>query len=912
MNSDTKFLQVKCDAILHGCADAIGWIDSVRGNSSRINNEAPDLIMTMRRKRNLARRLGLAAVGPVSIGFFGLSQAGKSYLISSLAAGESGELETILGGERLNFIRHINPPGHGKEATGLVTRFTRHENNTPEGFPIKLTLFSEADLVKILGNSFFNDFDRQQVEFNTEPEDIHKLLSLLQKKRQSQLTGGIDEDDAVDLYDYFKERFYNDMKPLMGDYWPSVIELAPYLLPCDRATLFAVLWGGIQDLSETYLRLRRALDTVQHADTIFCPLNALVVQGTEGGWNQDHSIMDVAILDRLGRDNDDRIKVLPVRGEETMATVELPRSMIAALTAEMRFQLAEAPVAQMLEQVDLLDFPGYRGRLKARNMEDVRKEADDEAADPVAELLLRGKVAYLFERYTDNQEMNALVVCAASDKQSDVSDMGPVLESWIKTTQGATPEKRAGRLPGLVWAFTRFDLKLHNMLKDSTDNMRKSWRGLTDLALTEKFGRYEWLQQWTPERPFDNVFLTRKAREAWVIVEQNGGKETGIHPEYEEKVAQFKSTFLEDESIQRHVNEAEQAWDAVLAFDDGGMSRLAAFLEMTARLDNKLLRIREQADEIISELTDRRLGAYYQKEGDEALSTKEALAQEVIATLKKRASRFGELLYALQLPSERLRSIYLRSEDDSTKDREGEEENLSTDSDDPFASFVEMDSLIDLDLDLDLDSNLEGDETQPKIKSSSGAARFAQDVMADWISQLHDMPEHDDLMHFIGLPKDIIEKMSDELITGADRLKLEQKLTLSLNEAEERTAMTRHKLVERQVLVVRSLLGDFVDYLGNSDRPLAERAASPVQKGRVLFEPPPALALKVLPELPPNPINYPRMYILDWFEAFKQLAIDNAGHTAGRDITPQQNQRLGEIFNIIAGREMADTMQSGS
>jgi hypothetical protein len=72
------------------------------------------------------------------------------------------------------------------------------------------------------------------------------------------------------------------------------------------------------------------------------------------------------------------------------------------------------------------------------------------------------------------------------------------------------------------------------------------------------------------------------------------------------------------------------------------------------------------------------------------------------------------------------------------------------------------------------------------------------------------------------------------------------------------------------------------------------------------------LASKVLPELPPNPINYPRMYILDWFEAFKQLAIDNAGHTDGRDITPQQNQRLGEIFDIIVGREMTDTMQSGS
>jgi hypothetical protein len=60
----------------------------------------------------------------MTIGFFGLSQAGKSYLISALAAGENGKLGTVLGGHQLNFLTHINPVG-GKEATGLVTRFSR-------------------------------------------------------------------------------------------------------------------------------------------------------------------------------------------------------------------------------------------------------------------------------------------------------------------------------------------------------------------------------------------------------------------------------------------------------------------------------------------------------------------------------------------------------------------------------------------------------------------------------------------------------------------------------------------------------------------------------------------------------------------------------------------------------------------
>ncbi|PFN93893.1 hypothetical protein COJ85_26070, partial [Bacillus sp. AFS076308] len=68
----------------------------------------------------------------------------------------------------------------------------------------------------------------------------------------------------------------------------------------------------------------------------------------------------------------------------------------------------------------------------------------------VSQLILRGKVAYLFERYTDNQEMNALVVCTGSTKQSDVNDVGPVLTRWIEKTQGADSAARSKRDTGLI------------------------------------------------------------------------------------------------------------------------------------------------------------------------------------------------------------------------------------------------------------------------------------------------------------------------------------------------------------------------------------------------------------------------------------------------------------------------------
>ena len=172
MSTTREALKQRCDEVRTGLGQGIDWVSEVRANSPRLERDADGLTEKLRRSRNLYRRLGSAALRPLSIGVFGMSQAGKSYLISSLARGPEGQLFTKLDGHSVNFIGHINPPGGGKEATGLVTRFTRRAVATPPGFPIELTLFSEADLVKILGNSFLNDFDRERIGIESDAEEI--------------------------------------------------------------------------------------------------------------------------------------------------------------------------------------------------------------------------------------------------------------------------------------------------------------------------------------------------------------------------------------------------------------------------------------------------------------------------------------------------------------------------------------------------------------------------------------------------------------------------------------------------------------------------------------------------------------------------------------------------------------------
>lgn len=897
MTITPEYLIERCDDVLAGAGSAIPWVDDARRDSQTIDREADGLKERLRRSRNAARRLGAAAGRPMTVGFFGLSQAGKSYLISALACGANGKLETCMGPHRLNFISHVNPPGGGKEATGLVTRFTRQPVNAPADHPVALTLFSETDVVKILGNTFFLDFDHQRVTPRSDAGEIRSHLKALKARAQTRPTGGMTSDDVVDLMDYFVRRFPRSMEPFLGDFWPTAIDLAPHLRPDDRCTLFSLMWGEVAELSQLFLRLRQALETAGHTARVFAPVDVLVRPVSDGVYSQADSIMNVDMLERLGRDDQDRIEVIPTDAAgQPLAPVHLPRSVLAALTREMAFELAETPRADFLERVDLLDFPGYRGRLKVANLQEVSEQLENR--DPTSELFLRGKVAYLFERYTDDQEMNVLVMCTPSHKQSDVNDLGPALETWIGSTQGATPDERARRRAGLVWAITMFDFRLSPKPDETEDLLRSGWEGMVRLTLLEKFESFEWVRNWSGGKPFDNVFLVRKPGMAPGVIDVGDGRETGVNPGQVQALALKRTTFLESPSVLKHVAEPAEAWEAMMTLDDGGMARLGDYLAQVARLDLKLARIEEQVSHITHELVENQLGKFYQGQGAQEAERKQALADQVIATLKQRAQSMGELLRTLQPSAEHLRSLYLKVEDEADgADAEGGAGVLPT--------ATAGDGMIDLDLDLDDEEMLQPEPVAAAPTRVSGRARtFARAVVSDWTKQIRALPETLDVQRHLGIPGEILQIIVQELITGALRYKLEDKLVEALQDAEAAGSITRGRLADQQVLVARLIVNDFVDYFGFSGQPLERRPASTKRRDHRVFAPP--RPIEGLPTLTAKPLNYPALFILDWFDAFVATVVGNAGHELGREITAEQNQRLGRLIARIRGQHAAD------
>ncbi|WP_333870536.1 putative virulence factor [Kosakonia cowanii] len=883
MNSiNSKQIIQGWQGVERGAGEAIEWINAVRQDAPRLNTEADRLTINLRRSRNKARRLALAAAKPMTIGFFGLSQAGKSYLISALAAGENGKLETRLGGKQLDFLTHINPPGGGKEATGLVTRFSRRQVGGDERWPVTLQLFSEIEMGKILANAFIHDFNQEKFDWQYDEGRISDLLNSLAKRRRPTRVAGISEDDVVSLWDYLSRHAEKSQSRLALHYWPQAITLAPWLTPEDRGQLFSVLWGEVAELTEAYIRFAQTLHRLGGAQEVWAPLSTLVSE-ENGLLVQRDSIMNVDMLERLNKETDICIEVCPVVEGQAAAPVTLSLAELTALTVELHIPLVASTREPLFETVDLLDFPGYRGRLGVESMDDTRRAVNNEESNPLAQLILRGKVAYLFERYTENQEMNVLVVCTASTKQSDVKEVGGVLDEWIRYTQGADAEARGRRLPGLIWALTMFDLRISQGLSQEEAILRQSWGlgGMIKMAMTERFGQYKWMQEWQRGQAFNNTFLVRKPRQQTPFIRISDGNEAAFSEENLPQLQLMRKTFLEDEAVNRYIASPDEAWDAMLELNDGGMRRMADYLSTVARPEVKLERIAEQLQEIRDELIEGGLGNWYQPDGEEDAAKKAQIARDILDVLKKRSGMHGELLLRLVPTRRDLQALYLQQTTLPVQEEAPEELDI-----------------------FDIGVGAAFGAEAPAATTYSHEIAFAHQSVQHWINHLRGLSESPALLNYINLPRPIIDALADELITALLRLRIEEKLVEAMTNTEQ-AGVLLEQMVDRQVSRILHVMGDFITWLGYLEMPAAKRPTRLNMPDQHIFTRPSQCDSVVwkdderLARLTPQQLNYTAMFIIDWLVGLESLITENAGHSAGREISVAQNEKLGAIIRQI-------------
>ena len=176
---------------------------------------------------------------------------------------------------------------------------------------------------------------------------------------------------------------------------------------------------------------------------------------------------------------------------------------------------------------------------------------------------------------------------------------------------------------------------------------------------------------------------------------------------------------------------------------------------------------------------------------------------------------------------------------------------------------------------------------------------MAKTIFTTWLEYLRNIVLDKHILQFFGLEQKSLSFIVEELITAANRLKIEASLTERILQ-NENTGSKRDDLESRQVSTIHTLLADFIAWLGFVQGQSIEIPMSRVNQGKPIFSSPLSQFSNQLshplPVLDDKTKNYSQFAIFDWFIAFAMLAQENVGHHAGREISQEQNSRLGEIL----------------
>ena len=576
-------------------------------------------------RRSLDRNSAVSVYGP--------SQAGKSFLVSILAKPDGKDLVANYEGidNKLNYISEINPAGDG-ESTGIVTRFTSRAYKCPREYPIRVELLSEIDVVCTLCNSFFLDGD--QSEPIPTPEDFEKHFKSFETKLTQNMSDKIEISEFWELEEYIRSKFE---KTAYGNalllYFEKLMNLGAKLDLHNRANLYSVLWGFHQPLSDLFLQLAKNLENINFCETLFLQKEALVPKSG--------SIIDVKSLKGIDAEKDETLNVCTLSGK----TYSFSRSILSALTAELTVPMEITP-HDFLEHTDLLDFPGARNRFK-RSLFQAFEPATSAKPDEkfsLSGLLLRGKIAYLFDKYAAAQEITAMLLCVP-DGNLEAVDLPILVENWIHDVVGASPGVRENAENTLFFVLTKFDLHLNDTASSFGETDRFKRR--LEASLFEKFGRNKdnWLQKWDRNQAFKNCFWLRNPNVEQSFFERNENLES-LNPSKATRLAELREMYLSTEEVQKHFSNPLDAWEAAVTPNDGGAKYLVKALSNVCDVDTKVIQVEGQLKQISNALINEFEPYYvpddFEKKREIQLDKLKVLEEKVHLLIDQ--NRFGQFL----------------------------------------------------------------------------------------------------------------------------------------------------------------------------------------------------------------------------------------------------------------------------
>lgn len=599
-------------------------------------------------RRNLKRVRSLLGTNP-AVAFFGASQMGKSYMVKNLLSDEKGVLmieDHREGRPNVDFLSQINPEGKGTEATAAVTRFGSFPVSDPSRLPVEVLMLSATDLILLLCDSYYLDFDARRA-LPSKAEVFSHLESVTNDLPELQTQPYLDEDDVFSIKDYLEANahvnldFWGRLRDLK--FWHKLAAVISRMDPLRWKEAFEVLWNYNPDISQIFSHLLDSLLHLRFPKSVFVELDVV------GRRDDENSILNVSTLQKfMSKESEVEIQML----DRTMSRIQ--PGILCALTKEIRLNVSKNSVAHrpFIQRTDILDFPGARSR------KGLTEPAMGKRLPKVQlpELLLRGKVSYLFQAYSYTDQISNLCICTSATRQHNVKEIPGLIRDWIFNNIGKTPEQRtellkSTRIPPLFIVFTFWNEQLE---EDEGGNFEQRLKKTFVTRFKEDIKKdANWPEEWELDSssqilPFQNYYLLRDFKYSQNIFPQLNGPESEADGKQANFLKAAQGFFEKSDLVARFFQKPGKTWKETSIPNMDGSALIIKKLEKAVTAKQQLARFLQLIRQTKKSLYQELKRHHHSEESEENIRKAVEAAGEIHAVMniyletgKMYGSRFG-------------------------------------------------------------------------------------------------------------------------------------------------------------------------------------------------------------------------------------------------------------------------------
>ncbi len=805
---------------------------------------------------------------PPTAGLLGGWGSARAELIGALMTESSSappddEAHLVLGRDRLMMLLPRDNEG-GTACSLRLTAANRAE--APYRFPVRLSLLGQLDVVKIIAAAYLVHVPPRRQHPVAAAIVAQRLHTQAQEMTQ-QAFSGISRRDIETLRDtlHALDPESSVLRQLDAcGYWDSLGSIVPYLSEPLRRKAFSLLWGEDPALTSLFEMLSDAIELLGFSAEAFTGLDALFGRDAATGWmvrHDDSLVASSTIVGCFGR-SDKTIRVSSRHGRAS----DLPRFVLAALADECRLPVAPAGLP-LLETSDLLLLPAPRPVIlwPAAVAGGMTAAPLSQGLSPTEaiEIFAAQKTSYLVDRAIRRHTLTSLLVAAdlvdrGSGNGNEIDAASALqIANWVEITQGETPHARERRRTGLsiLAADTLGGASALEPVLASADGTDPRLSATIESVLD---GNTDWAQEWTPNRSFRNVFTWRPPRSASVpsaIVGQPGSAD----------ILRFERARSGDATPTSPVSEVSAGFD--LANLLHAMTQATSPAVHLQQLSGRLVELRRS-------LTARFLRLHISSDPSTVVEWRRQICHVTRNRLQRsaQAGQFGRLQRALMF---------------------GEQEALA------------------------VLAKLKVEERRPSLVAPDlrtlEPGRIVAACLEAWVVAMRQCSRSASLTRSIHVPGTVVAHLVDELVLGALRIGLQEKLT----EAVRRIQLNTQRAVDCEQSVAALMergINAYVEALDPSARALRSSVHRDTRFGMSVnassaVRPRPESATVDGSRADGRPISgaarraahSPASIIAgEWAETFADLIEANilgAGLLGG---TGQLNRELGEVLSAMS------------